>query len=140
MPRSDPDFMAATVSGGSIPAPVLLVCEHASNRFPEFFGDLGLDEDVRRSHVAWDPGAYEVAVRLSERLAATLVAGGVSRLLYDCNRPPELESAVPERSEVYEIPGNQGLSPEERAQRVDLIYRPFSQAITDAIEQSAVSA
>jgi len=140
MPRSDPDFMAATVSGGSIPAPVLLVCEHASNQFPETFGDLGLDEDVRRSHIAWDPGAYEVAIRLSERLAATLVAGGVSRLLYDCNRPPELGSAVPERSEIYEIPGNKGLSAEERERRVELIYRPFSQAITDAIEHTSPQA
>ena len=84
------------------PSPVLLLCEHASRRLPPEFGDLGLSADVRSSHVAWDPGALNLARHLAVALDAPLVAGGVSRLLYDCNRPPDAPGAVPARSETSE--------------------------------------
>ena len=41
---------------------VVLVCEHASNAFPAPWDDgLGLSEDQRHAHIAWDPGALGVA-------------------------------------------------------------------------------
>jgi predicted N-formylglutamate amidohydrolase len=112
---------------------VVLVCEHASNHFPEAFGDLGLGEAARQSHVAWDPGALAVALGLSKALDAPLVAGTVSRLLYDCNRPPEAESAMPIRSETFEIPGNETLTDAQRQARIAGIYRPFTSAVADIL-------
>ena len=103
----------------------LVLCEHASHVFPPYFGTLGLSEEDRLSHVAWDPGALDLARALAAHLGAPLVAGRVSRLLYDCNRPPEAASAIPERSENTDIPGNRGLGPEARAERERLIYQPF---------------
>ena len=48
-----------SLSGG--PAPVVLICEHASNALPlavpALGGDLGLSEETRQSHAAWDIGA-----------------------------------------------------------------------------------
>ena len=38
-------------------APILLVCDHASCRFPEALGDMGLDPFARRCHLAVDIGA-----------------------------------------------------------------------------------
>lgn len=112
---------------------VVLLCEHASNHFPDAFGDLGLDAATRQSHVAWDPGALAVAMGLSAALDAPLVAGAVSRLLYDCNRPPEVESAIPVRSEVFGIPGNTALSAAQRRERATRIYVPFCAAVTDLL-------
>ena len=89
------------LEGAIAPCDVLFVCEHASNHFPKQFGDLGLDDVARQSHVAWDPGALALTRLLAERFDASLVAGGVSRLLYDCNRPPEAASAIPQRSESF---------------------------------------
>ncbi len=106
-------------------SPVLLVCEHAGNRVPARYGDLGVTEDVLASHVAWDPGAHAVSRGLSRRLGAVLVAQTVSRLVYDCNRPPDALDAMPARSEVHAIPGNAGLSQEARGERVRSVYRPF---------------
>ncbi|MBV1896910.1 MAG: N-formylglutamate amidohydrolase, partial [Rhodobacteraceae bacterium] len=103
---------------------VVLVCEHASNHFPDAFGDLGLDTVTRQSHVAWDPGALDVALGLSAALDAPLLAGTVSRLLYDCNRPPEAESAIPVRSETFEIAENSALNEQQRQDRVAGIYLP----------------
>ena len=108
---------------------VLIVCEHASNAIPPEFGDLGLDPMARQSHIAWDPGAVEVAREMRRLLGADLVAGSVSRLLYDCNRPPEAPSAMPAESEVYWIAGNANLTVKDRALRTEQIYQPFRAAL-----------
>lgn len=112
---------------------IVLVCEHASNHFPDAFGDLGLDAVTRQSHVAWDPGALVVALALSVALDAPLVAGTVSRLLYDCNRPPEAESAIPVRSEAFEIAENGALNEQQRQKRVAGIYEPFTAAVSELL-------
>ena len=112
---------------------IVLVCEHASNQFPDAFGDLGLDAVTRQSHVAWDPGALVVALALSAALDAPLVAGTVSRLLYDCNRPPEAESAIPVRSEAFEIAENGALNEQQRQKRVAGIYEPFTAAVSELL-------
>ncbi len=112
--------------GGSA---VLVVCEHASRMLPERYGTLGLPADALNSHIAWDPGALAVAQGISAALDATLVHQRVSRLIYDCNRPPESPGAMPEKSEIYDIPGNAGLSVEERHARTEAVYIPFHDAI-----------
>lgn len=113
----------------------LLVCEHASHAIPAEFDHLGLPADLRQSHIAWDPGALAVATAMAARLDAPLVAPTASRLLYDCNRPPEAPSAIPEKSERFEIPGNTGLSAAERQARVDRFYRPFHDALSARIDR-----
>jgi predicted N-formylglutamate amidohydrolase len=80
-------------------SPYVLVCEHASNRIPANLGTLGLpDADLQR-HIAWDIGAEATARILSRILDAPLIVQRYSRLVYDCNRPPEADSAYPEVSE-----------------------------------------
>jgi len=112
---------------------VLLVCEHASNAIPAEFDDLGVGAATKASHAAWDPGALAVARHLSEMFDAPLVAQTVSRLVYDCNRPPEADDAIPARSEVHQIPGNTGLSATARADRVERFYRPFERTLAQAV-------
>jgi len=115
----------------------VLVCEHATNFIPPEFSDLGLNEAERHSHIAWDIGAFEVAKALSERLNAPLIAPVVSRLVYDCNRPVQVQSAVPEKSEIYDIPGNAGLTDDDRSARSDRFYQPYRKALMNVIEQAA---
>jgi len=116
---------------------VVLVCEHASNFIPPQFRDLGLNAEERTSHIAWDPGALAVARVMSQRLDAPLVAQCVSRLVYDCNRPPDAAAAVPEMSEVYTVPGNQALSPAARQTRIESYYLPFRDTLAGLLEQRA---
>ncbi len=107
----------------------VIACEHASHHIPDEFAGLGLAPEARRAHVAWDPGAKAVAAGLAERLGAPLVAATVSRLVYDINRPPEAPDAIPETSEVFEIPGNRGLSAAQKAARAARIHAPFHAAL-----------
>lgn len=104
---------------------VVLVCEHAANLVPLGLENLGLTDAQLCSHVAWDPGALDLGLFLSASLNAPLVAARFSRLVYDCNRPPEAPSAMPDDTEVCPIPGNAALSAEERMQRAREIYEPF---------------
>ena len=52
---------APVIEGADAPGRVIVVCEHASNHIPSAWGDLGLREDQRRAHIAWDPGALGLA-------------------------------------------------------------------------------
>jgi predicted N-formylglutamate amidohydrolase len=126
-----PAFALRRAAGGS---DIVLICEHASNTMPRALGTLGLDRAALESHIAWDIGAAGVAERLSEMLDAALIVQRFSRLAYDCNRPPDAADAYPERSEVFEIPGNSALSATERTRRADALYHPFHAAIDDLID------
>lgn len=112
---------------------VLLVCEHASRRLPERYGTLGLSQDALASHIAWDPGALAVAQLMARRLDATLIYQRFSRLIYDCNRPPESPAAMRDVSEVFRIPGNENLSDAERSLRTSSLYLPFQARIREEI-------
>lgn len=115
---------------------VVLVCEHASAHIPATFNHLGLGQADRSSHAVWDPGAGAVAIRLGVALDAKLVAGGVSRLVYDCNRPPEAPDAMPTQSEAITVPGNTGLDAMARMDRVRTYYSPFRAAVARAMEET----
>lgn len=127
--QDEVELINASGKGG-----VVLVCEHACNFVPDEFSALGLDEAALNSHIAWDPGALAVAEILSSAFDAPLIAPTVSRLIYDCNRPAQAKSAVPIKSEVYDIPGNVGLSDEDRLKRSERFYQPYRTALVQAIE------
>ncbi len=112
----------------------VIACEHASNYIPAEFDSLGLSGETLRSHIAWDPGARDVAVLLSQQLDAPLVASTVSRLVYDCNRPPMDAGATPARSEIFDIPGNAALSMFEKRMRAEAFYSPFRAALSAAVD------
>lgn len=131
--RKDSDA-AVEVLNPNGAGPVVLLCEHASAHIPTVYRGLGLSRAVRESHAVWDPGALSVSRHLSAGLDAPLIAGGVSRLVFDCNRPPGAPSAIPERSELIEVPGNQNLSGAERARRTETIYRPFCAAVSAVLD------
>ncbi|MFT4149184.1 MAG: N-formylglutamate amidohydrolase [Paracoccaceae bacterium] len=104
---------------------IILVCEHASNAIPARWGTLSLTGAQRQAHIAWDPGALDLARGLAARLDATLVHAPASRLVYDLNRAPDRPGAMPARSEMHDIPGNADLSATEREARTAAIYLPF---------------
>jgi predicted N-formylglutamate amidohydrolase len=116
-------------------APFVFVCDHASNWMPPSLRDLGLPVAEVERHIAWDPGALEVAQRLSARLDAPLVHATVSRLVLDVNRDPEHPGSIVTLSEDTPIPGNRDLSPPDRARRIREIYEPYHHRLAAVIER-----
>jgi len=116
-------------------SPFLLLCDHAGRRIPQKLGGLGISEVELNRHIGWDIGALAVSEQLSDKLDATLISQTWSRLVIDCNRPPSVESAFPVISEATPIPGNQGLSDEDKAIRRREIFDPYHTEIRQLIEQ-----
>jgi len=121
---------------------LMLICEHSSNALPEGIpelgGDLGIDAETRASHAAYDVGALGVSRLLAAHLApimggSVLIHAPLSRLVYDLNRPPDHPGAMPAKSEIYDIPGNQNLSLEAKLARLEAIYLPFQATVTAEI-------
>jgi predicted N-formylglutamate amidohydrolase len=127
-------FLCVNADGRS---PYVLVCEHASRVLPRRLGTLGLSEAERESHIAWDLGAEKVARLLSRLMDAPLLLQRYSRLAYDCNRPPEAADAIPEVSELTQVPGNRRLSAEDRLARMREIYRPFHDGVSLLLDRRA---
>ena len=120
-------------------SPFVLICEHASNLLPRSLGTIGLTEADLNRHIAYDIGAASTARMLSRLLDAPLILQRYSRLAYDCNRPPEQSSAMPELSEIFEIPGNKNLSATDKLARTCEIARPFHAAITNHLDLRAAN-
>ena len=110
-------------------SPILLICEHASNRLPTRYGTLGLGSVELESHIAWDPGALGVARELSRLIDAPLIHATVSRLVLDLNREPSAPDSIWTLSEHTTIPGNLDLDETERALRVREVYEAFHNAV-----------
>jgi predicted N-formylglutamate amidohydrolase len=115
------------------PFDLVISAEHSSREIPEELGVLGLDPAVLDSHVAWDPGVDEVASYLAEHMDAPLFLGRYSRLVADLNRSPGTNEVVPEVAFGVAVPGNRGLSREERARRQELYHRPYWREVEGAI-------
>ncbi|MEO0693112.1 MAG: N-formylglutamate amidohydrolase, partial [Pseudomonadota bacterium] len=86
---TETELPAAEVLNPQASGDLVLVCEHASATIPAELGTLGLPERALAGHWAWDIGALDVARAMAVRLNAPLVVSRVSRLVYDCNRPPD---------------------------------------------------
>jgi predicted N-formylglutamate amidohydrolase len=131
-----PPFIAANRQGRSN---FVIVVDHASARIPRRLGDLGLPAAQLQRHIAWDIGALAVAWRVADELDAPLVAQNYSRLVIDCNRDPTVATSIPLVSELTEIPGNKGLSEEQRLVRRTEIFDPYHNHIRALLDERAAA-
>jgi len=115
-------------------SPFLLTCDHYGRLIPPSLHQLGIDDTQARRHIAWDIGIAGVAERISQALDAHLIAQRYSRLVIDCNRPWEAASSIPLLSEATAIPGNEGLSADDKAPRRDLIFTPYHARIAQVLD------
>ena len=139
-PRQNADLVAPvrTVNADGR-GPFAIVVDHASNRIPPRWGDLGLSPSDRIRHIAWDPGALAVSLRLSGLLDAPVVHSTVSRLVIDCNRDLDAPDLVPTISETTDIPGNAGLTEDDRRWRIASAHTPFHSAIDRMLDARAAA-
>lgn len=116
-------------------APTLLVCDHASRRFPKALGTMGLDPVARICHLAWDIGAGPLTERLAESLGFTAVLAEYSRLVVDCNRNLMDPSAFLEFGDGVVVHGNRNLNQQHKDARAREIYWPYHYAVDVEIKR-----
>jgi len=117
--------------------PLLLLCDHASNRLPE--GNLGLDPGLLATHIAYDIGAAQATRALAKAYGAPAFLGGWSRLLIDLNRGADDPTLVMKLSDGSIIPGNNLGNREadaaEVARRVKTFHAPYHAAIDARLDR-----
>src|ERR1700674_3809150 len=116
-------------------SPYLLTCDHYGRLIPRILGDLGLPAAELTRHIAWDPGIAGVAGALSKHLDAHLIAQRYSRLVIDCNRPPDALSSIPRISEATVIPGNEALARDAAELRRRAVFDPYHRRIGEVIDR-----
>jgi predicted N-formylglutamate amidohydrolase len=129
---SDPPVVEVFNQTGK--APVLVSCDHASNKVPRALGRLGLADSELGRHIGWDIGAAGVTRLLARQLDAPAILAGYSRLVIDCNRDPADASAMPAVSDAVAVPGNAMLSQAERGQRIEALFKPYHRKIECALD------
>ncbi len=110
-------------------SPFLLIGDHTGNAVPSTLGSLGLTDEELTRHIAWDVGTADLGERLSAALDAVFIRQTYSRLVIDCNRDPDAHDATPAMSDGILVPGNIGLTPDDRAARISAIHAPYQAAI-----------
>ncbi|MEM1288603.1 MAG: N-formylglutamate amidohydrolase [Pseudomonadota bacterium] len=103
-------------------SPFFLSGDHAGNRVPALLSNLGLPPEELERHIAIDIGIEALGKRLADKLDAPFFFQPYSRLVIDCNRPPDQADAVPAVSDGTHIPGNADLDADARATRVEEIF------------------
>jgi predicted N-formylglutamate amidohydrolase len=115
--------------------PILLVCDHASCRFPKSLGDMGLDPFARRCHLAIDIGAGPLTERLAQSLGVTAVMHNYSRLVVDCNRQLMDPSAFLQYGDGILVPGNRNLHQADKDLRASALYWPYHTAVDEQVKR-----
>ncbi len=116
-------------------SPILLVCDHASCRFPRSLGDLGLDPFARRCHLAVDIGAGALTEKLASSLGVTAVLAQYSRLVMDCNRELMDPGAFLQFGDGIVVPGNRNLHQDEKDIRARALYWPYHDAVDSQVKR-----
>ena len=49
-----------------------LICDHGSNKIPNIYKNLGLNENILNTHIAYDIGAREVTIDIARKMFAQL--------------------------------------------------------------------
>jgi predicted N-formylglutamate amidohydrolase len=112
----------------------IIVADHGGNRFPSALGRLGVSPAECERHIAWDIGIAGVCRLLGDALDACVVQQNYSRLVIDCNRPPGSDTSMPVVSELTSVPGNVGLSEQDKATRISEIFQPYHGRIKSELD------
>lgn len=115
---------------------VLLLCDHASNALPPGYDLLGMPENEFARHIAYDIGAAGVTRRLAEKLNATAILSGFSRLLIDPNRGVDDPTLVMKLSDGAVIPANARITPQAIETRIENFYAPYHAQITQFLDDA----
>lgn len=128
---------AVEVIEGRRAAPVLLTCEHASERLPSLWQWPEHDRRLLGTHWAYDLGARALTLELAKALEATAVLSRFSRLLVDPNRDEIHDDLFRSLADGEPVLLNVGLEPDERERRIAGYHRPYHAAVDAALEASA---
>lgn len=133
------NFTPFEIIEGDYDIGMVIVADHAMNRLPAAYGNLGLPENAFHRHIAFDIGIEGLTRQLAARLGVPAVLGCFSRLLIDPNRGEDDPTLIMKISDGAIIPGNHPISQTEWDMRLDTYHRPYHQAVERTIAKAAAT-
>jgi predicted N-formylglutamate amidohydrolase len=133
------DFEAFEILDGNRDKGMVILGDHAMNRVPEQYNQLGLPSAAFERHIAYDIGVEGLCRALAARLEVAAVLGGFSRLLIDPNRGEDDPTLIMKISDGAVIPGNHPISDAEWQNRIATYHRPYHQAVGETIASVAAA-
>lgn len=124
---------AYEIEGADRPGRWLVTCDHATNHVPDWVagGDLGLPAADMGRHIAYDIGAAGVTRHLAALLDSPTILSRFSRLVIDPNRGEDDPTLLMRLYDGTIIPANRHAGPQDLAERLDRLYRPYHDAYAD---------
>ena len=123
------------IGGGG---PILITCEHASQRMPAGWSWPEEDRWLIDTHWAYDLGARELALALAGVLGVGALLSRHSRLLIDPNRDEGSPTLFRTEAEGRPVHLNTTrLDDAERRRRIERLLRPYHAALDATVRASA---
>jgi predicted N-formylglutamate amidohydrolase len=109
----------------------LITVDHATNRVPKEIngGSLGISDYDMNRHIAYDPGALGISLKLGELLNGPVIHTDFSRLVIDPNRGEFDPTLVMRLYDGTIIPANAEVDESEEERRLNAYYRPYHNAL-----------
>ncbi len=131
------DFDAFEILDGNRDRGMVILGDHAMNRLPPHYNQLGLPAAAFERHIAYDIGVEDLCRRLSRMLGVPAVLSCFSRLLIDPNRGEDDPTLIMKISDGAIIPGNHPISDAEWMNRIATYHRPYHDAVAEVIASVA---
>ena len=122
---------------GDADSPLLLTCEHASQRFPSGYALQARDN--RRRYPLGVRLARELTHELASALSATAVLANFPVYLIDPNREEHHPDLLRTTADGEAILLNQNVTASDRLHRTVSYYRPYHEAVDAALARSNAS-
>lgn len=127
------DFPPYDIIDGNYEKGMILLADHAMNRVPLQYANLGLPQTAFERHIGFDIGVEFLTRQLAEILGIPAVMSGFSRLLIDPNRGEDDPTLIMKISDGAIIPANHPMNVEEREERLHRYHRPYHRAVAQSI-------
>ena len=105
--------------------PLVVTCEHASNRLPDEITAQAEDLPWLETHWGWDPGAAAITRALIDHKECVGILSRFSRLVCDPNRHIAEWDWIRPEVEGYSLSFNKDLSHDERVRRRATYHEPY---------------
>lgn len=108
--------------------PIVILCEHGSERLPSGWEWPEADQRLVGTHWSHDIGVEALVQALHERTGWPAVVAQFSRLLVDPNRDAGSDELFRTEADGVAVALNQDLDDAEKARRIDSLWRPYHAA------------
>ena len=119
--------------GDPLGGPLLLTCEHASNRVPAPLRSSAMDRAWLETHWGYDIGARTITREIARTSGSAAILARFSRLVCDPNRAPGHSEFVRSETEGHALSFNRELTDSEIARRLASLHAPYHAAVDGAL-------